>query len=76
MEHVEAEMLETERLRIRILPDGRLSRKDAAAYLGLSAKTLATWAMTGRGPQGRKVGGRVFYRRDELDQFISGDAAA
>ena len=70
------ENAQIETVRVRVLPDGRMTRRDAAAYLGLTEKTLAMWAMAGKGPQGRKVGGRVFYKREELDAFICGDAAA
>lgn len=62
-----------ETTRVRILPDGRLSRRDAASYLGLAEKTLAMWALNGKGPRKVKVGGRVFYFKDDLDAFISGD---
>ena len=58
-----------ELVRVRLLPDGRLDRKNAALYLGKSAKTLAQWAFQGRGPPPHKdkVSGRVFYYLDELD---------
>ena len=56
---------------IRVLPDGRMTREDAAAYLGLKPKTLAMWAMEGKGPHICRVGGRCFYFKDELDAFIS-----
>lgn len=58
---------------VRILPDGRLSRRDAATYLGVKEKTLAQWASQGRGPPSVHVGNRVFYFRDELDRFIRAD---
>jgi hypothetical protein len=64
-----------EQIRVRVLPDGRLSRADAAAFLGRAPKTLAMWAMEGRGPQAIRVGGRCFYRLEELRQFASGEAA-
>ncbi len=34
-------------MKVRVLPDGRLSRKDAAKYLGRAEKTLAMWEMVG-----------------------------
>jgi len=58
---------------VRVLPDGRMTRRDAAAYLGLREKTLAMWQLQRKGPAGRKVGGRVFYLRDDLDRFIRGE---
>ncbi len=62
-----------EKVKVRILPDGRLSRRDAASYLGRAEKTLAMWQMEGKGPRSVRVGGRIFYFKDDLDAFISGD---
>ena len=63
-----------EQVCVRVLPDGRLTRKDAAKYLGRSEKTLAMWEMEGKGPPSLKVGGRRFYFKDQLDAFIRGEA--
>jgi hypothetical protein len=65
-----------EQVRVRVLPDGRMAREDAARYLGLGSKTLAMWALQGKGPRSVKVGGRVFYFKDILDGFVRGDPAA
>jgi hypothetical protein len=54
---------------VMILPDGRMNRKNAARYLGLSVKTLAMHASRGTGPRFIKRG-RVFYFRDELDGWL------
>ena len=59
-----------QKVQVRILPDGRLTRRDAAAYLGLSEKTLAIWATQGRGPKVQPVAGRRFYFKEELDRFV------
>jgi hypothetical protein len=64
-----------EQVRVRILPDGRMTRADAARYLGAAEKTLAMWQLQGKGPRSIKVGGRVFYYRADLDRFIRGEAA-
>jgi hypothetical protein len=61
-----------EQVRVRILPDGRLARGDAARYLGHQPKTLAMRALQGKGPRSVKVGGRVFYFKEDLDVFIRG----
>ncbi len=61
-----------EQVRVRVLPDGRMSRRDAAAYLGRAEKTLAMWELDGKGPPSVKVGGRRFYFKDVLDAFILG----
>ncbi len=65
-----------EQIHVRVLPDGRLARKDAAKYLGRAEKTLAMWAMEGKGPPSVLVGGRRFYFKDALDAFIRGEVAA
>jgi Helix-turn-helix domain len=59
-------------LRVRVLPDGRMTREHAATYLGLKVKTLAMWAMQGKGPRSIRVGGRAFYRKSDLDAYIGG----
>ncbi len=66
----------TEQVRVRVLPDGRLTRKDAAKYLGRAEKTLAMWETEGKGPPSVLVGGRRFYFKDGLDAFIRGEEAA
>ena len=71
---VETQEPAIEQVRVRVLPDGRLTRKDAAKYLGRSEKTLAMWEMEGKGPPSLKVGGRRFYFKDQLDAFIRGEA--
>jgi hypothetical protein len=61
-----------EMVRVRVLPDGRMTRSDAARYLGHAPKTLAMWQLQGKGPPSVLVGGRRFYYRDELDKFVRG----
>ena len=58
---------------VRVLPDGRMNRENAALYLGLKAKTLAMWAMDGKGPRMKKIGSRCFYFKKDLDDFIAGE---
>jgi len=67
---MELETNPVEQLRVRILPDGRMAARDAATYLGHSMGRLATWRMEGNGPAFCRVGGKIFYRREELDRFI------
>jgi hypothetical protein len=62
-------------VRVRMLPDGRMDRANAARYLGRQPKTLAMWALQGKGPRPVKVGGRIFYFREELDAFVRGGQA-
>jgi hypothetical protein len=50
---------------------GRLTRQDAAQYLGSAVSTLADWHRKGLGPESVKVGGRRFYRVAALNEFIA-----
>ena len=63
-----------ERVRVRVLPDGRMTRENAARYLGHAPKTLAQWQLQGKGPRSVLVGGRRFYFKDELDRFVGGES--
>ena len=65
-----------EKVRVRVLPDGRMTRNDAAKYLGHASKTLAMWHLSGKGPRSVLVGGKRFYFQSDLDTFIRGTAAA
>jgi hypothetical protein len=62
-------------VRVRVLPDGRVSRNDAAAFLGYKPKTMAMWALEKRGPRIIRVGGRCFYRLEDLQAFARGEQA-
>ena len=68
--------VEMDEVRVRVLPDGRMSRENAARYLGLTPKTLAEWKLYGTGPRCVKVGGRCFYYKADLDAFIGGEVAS
>ena len=49
-----------------------LSRKEAAAYLGVAAETLAIWHCTGRYALPIvKVGRLAKYKKQDLDAFIA-----
>ncbi len=66
-----------EQVRVRVLPDGRMSRENAAKYIGVAEKTLAMWDyLEPKKLESVKVGGRRFYFKDRLDAFFRGDAAA
>ena len=65
-----------EHVRVRVLPDGRMPRQDAARYLGHQPKTLAMWALQGKGPPFVKVGGKVFYFKEDLEAFVHGESLA
>ena len=53
-----------------VLPDGRMDRRNAAAYLGCAPKTLAQYASQGIGPAFIKRG-RVWYFKGDLDSWLS-----
>lgn len=53
-------------------PERLFTVRDAASLMGLSPSTLNKWRLTGDGPHFVRLGSRVFYRRDELNKFISG----
>lgn len=59
-------------LQVTLLPDGRMDTWNAALYLGLSRKTLATWRSEKTGPHYIKRG-RVFYYKRDLDAWLNGD---
>jgi hypothetical protein len=59
---------------IRATPDGRVSRADAARFLGYEPRTLAEWQRLGKGPQSLRVGGRRFYWLADLQRFALGEA--
>lgn len=54
---------------VRVLPDGRVTRSDAAVFLGYTPKTLAEYSRLGKGPRPRRVGGRIFYFLRDLEAF-------
>ncbi|WP_028536213.1 helix-turn-helix domain-containing protein [Paludibacterium yongneupense] len=56
----------------KVLPEPLLTRKDAAAYLGLSVYTLNEWACTGRHAlKFYRIGRKAMYKRSDLDAFIT-----
>lgn len=58
---------------VNVTPDGRVSRAEAARFLGFQPKTLAEWHRLGIGPRSMMVGGRRFYHLDELRAYASGE---
>lgn len=51
------------------------TRAEVAEYANLSIATLARWAGEGKGPQARKLGGAVRYRREDVLAWIENAAA-
>ena len=60
-------------MKVRIFPDNRVDRPNAAIALGRSTKTLASWKCKGIGPRPVNVGGRVFYDGDEVRAMARGE---
>ena len=59
-----------DRVKVVVLPDGRLDTQNAAKYLGLSPKTLAMMRTGGTGPKFIKRG-RVFYYLEDLQGWMA-----
>lgn len=50
----------------------RLTRAEAAAYLGVNTQTLANWAHTGKVEiPHHKVGRKVIYMKSDLDNYLA-----
>jgi predicted DNA-binding transcriptional regulator AlpA len=47
------------------------SVEEAAAKTGLSVSILNKWRVAGRGPKFTKLGRRVLYRDEDLEDFIN-----
>ncbi|WP_296540320.1 helix-turn-helix domain-containing protein [Rhizorhabdus sp.] len=50
----------------------RLSRNDAAEFLGVKPGTLKSWQRVGYGPPSKKVGHRRYYEIADLQAFSAG----
>lgn len=48
-----------------------LSPQEAGEEVKTSPATLASWRCLGRGPKYVKLGGKVFYRRTDLEDFVT-----
>ena len=48
-----------------------LTTAEAALYLGLPARTLQRYRIAGEGPAFHRFGGRVRYRRSDLDAWAA-----
>jgi hypothetical protein len=53
-----------------------LRTPEAARFVGLSIRTLEKHRIYGTGPRYSKLGGRVFYRVDDLQAWVDRDAKA
>lgn len=62
-----------ERVKVRLLPDRRINRANAALVFDRRPKTLAEWKCKGIGPRPIIVGGRIFYDYDECMAMARGE---
>jgi predicted DNA-binding transcriptional regulator AlpA len=49
---------------------------ETAAYLNMSDKSLRWLRYTEQGPRGARIGGRVMYRRRDVDAWLDEQFAA
>jgi transposase-like protein len=49
----------------------KLNTREAAAYLGVRPNTLEVWRCKHRGPKYAKLGSRIVYDQDDLDNFFA-----
>ena len=59
-------------MNVHTSPVRRLTTKEAAAYLGVSPRTLEKYRVTGGGPPFHKVFTRVVYDAADLDEWLHG----
>jgi hypothetical protein len=62
-----------EAVRVRVLPDRRVTSADAGKIFDRSPKTMANWRSKGWGPRPIVVGGRVFHDYDECLEMARGE---
>jgi hypothetical protein len=61
---------------IKVLPSGLITRADFARYIGRPQATVAQWTWRGIGPPPIKIGGRAYYRFEEVRRFANGETVA
>ncbi len=49
----------------------KLNTEEAATYLGVKSNTLEVWRCKHRGPKYAKIGRRVLYDPDDLENFFT-----
>lgn len=55
--------------------DGYMRVDEAARYVGMKTASLYCYRSRGIGPRSLKVGGRVLYRRADLDEWVERHAS-
>ena len=64
------EPVQIERVRVRVLPDGRMTRNDAAKYLGVAVKTVRRWRDEGQLPPAIQLGGVIRWRPEAIESWL------
>jgi hypothetical protein len=62
--------IELDKVKVFVLPDGRMDSENSALYVGLKPKTMAMMRCSGEGPEFIKRG-KIFYFKDALDRWIA-----
>lgn len=55
-------------------PQPLMTTEQAAAFLGVSPRTMERWRLTGAGPVFRRIVGRVRYQLADLEAFAGENA--
>ena len=53
------------------MPSKKFNTDEAAEFLGVKPNTLEVWRTKHRGPRYAKIGSRVLYDPDDLEDFFS-----
>ena len=54
------------------MSDTRLNQVELARRWKISSRTLERWRWRGQGPRFLKIGGRVLYRLEDIENFEAG----
>lgn len=47
-----------------------MTRKEVCDFLHISRQTMVNWMNEGRPPKVYRLGGRVYYRKDEVESLM------
>jgi len=56
--------------------ESRLDSREAAEQLGVAPYTMKSWRRKGVGPGYVKIGGRVYYTRKQINDYIKSRTVA
>jgi excisionase family DNA binding protein len=58
----------------KVMDEPLMTPQEVADFLGLPIATLQTWRAKRSGPRGYRVGKHVRYRREDLEEWLEGQA--